>query len=353
MIRRPLLLAALGLAVLAPAAAAAEHVPGEVVVRYADDAALPGTAHASAVVAPRTRVVRTRPGQTVDERAAELRRRPGVLSATPNYIARASYIPNDPGRARRARRLAAAPVELRRPVRRQRPGRLGPHRRGRPPRRRRRRRRGARHRRRVRRPRPLRALAGPARQPLRARLRLRRRRPLPDDENGHGTHVASTIAESDRQRRRRHRPRLRRADHAGARARPLRARATARRSRRASASRRASGADIINLSFEFGAGVTRAGRSPTSSTRCASRAARASLVVGASGNVRARVGRLPGARRRRALGRRHDRARLPRRLLQQGPHARPRRPGRRARRGARGRPELPPLRARGPRASCR
>ena len=60
MIRRPLLLAALGLAVLAPSAAAAEHVPGEVVVRYADDAALPGTAHASAVVAPRTRVVRTR-----------------------------------------------------------------------------------------------------------------------------------------------------------------------------------------------------------------------------------------------------------------------------------------------------
>jgi serine protease len=34
----------------------------------------------------------------VAERAAQLRRRPGVLSATPNYIARASYIPNDPGR---------------------------------------------------------------------------------------------------------------------------------------------------------------------------------------------------------------------------------------------------------------
>ena len=41
---------------------------------------------------------RTRAGQTVAERAAELRRRPGVLSATPNYIAHASYIPNDPGR---------------------------------------------------------------------------------------------------------------------------------------------------------------------------------------------------------------------------------------------------------------
>src|SRR5918995_271820 len=79
-----------------PAAGAAEYVPGEVIVRYA-----PGARAASAAstefVAPRTRVVRTRPGQTVAEKAAALRRRPGVLSATPNYVARASYIPNDPG----------------------------------------------------------------------------------------------------------------------------------------------------------------------------------------------------------------------------------------------------------------
>ena len=84
MLRRPLLLAALGLATLAPAATAAEHVPGEVVVRYAPTADVPTAAHAAAAVSPRTRVVRTRSGQTVAERAAELRRRPGVLSATPN-----------------------------------------------------------------------------------------------------------------------------------------------------------------------------------------------------------------------------------------------------------------------------
>ncbi|HTE61192.1 MAG TPA: S8 family serine peptidase, partial [Solirubrobacteraceae bacterium] len=57
------------------------------------------SAASSAAVAPRTRVVKTGRGQSVAEKAAALRRRPGVLSATPNYIAHASYIPNDPGRA--------------------------------------------------------------------------------------------------------------------------------------------------------------------------------------------------------------------------------------------------------------
>jgi serine protease len=93
MIRRPLILAAFGLASLAPAAGAAEYVPGEVIVRYAPDA----RAAADAAPAPYTRVVKTRPGQSVAEKAAALRRRSGVLSATPNYIAHASYIPNDPG----------------------------------------------------------------------------------------------------------------------------------------------------------------------------------------------------------------------------------------------------------------
>jgi serine protease len=96
MIRRCLLVAALGLAGVAPTASAADYVPGEVVVRYAADARV---ATAGEPVAPRTHVVRARPGQSVAERAAALRRRPGVLSATPNYIARTSYIPNDPGRA--------------------------------------------------------------------------------------------------------------------------------------------------------------------------------------------------------------------------------------------------------------
>jgi serine protease len=44
-------------------------------------------------------VVASRPGETVADAAARLRRRAGVVSATPNYIARASWIPNDPGRA--------------------------------------------------------------------------------------------------------------------------------------------------------------------------------------------------------------------------------------------------------------
>jgi serine protease len=97
MLRRSLLLAAFALACLAPTAAAADHVPGEVVVRYASEARVASAA--GEAVTPRTRVVKTRPGQTVADKAAALLRRPGVLSATPNYIARASYIPNDPGRA--------------------------------------------------------------------------------------------------------------------------------------------------------------------------------------------------------------------------------------------------------------
>jgi len=96
MLRRPALLAFVALASLAPAAGAAEYVPDEVIVRYAPDAR-PATAGSADVVAPRTRVVKTRRGQSVAEKAAALRGRPGVLSATPNYIARASYIPNDPG----------------------------------------------------------------------------------------------------------------------------------------------------------------------------------------------------------------------------------------------------------------
>jgi serine protease len=93
--RRSLLAAILALACLAPTAGAAEYVPGEVVVRYAPDARV---ASAGEAVAPQTRVERARPGQSVAEKAAALRRRPGVLSATPTYIAHASYIPNDPGR---------------------------------------------------------------------------------------------------------------------------------------------------------------------------------------------------------------------------------------------------------------
>src|SRR5215211_3433171 len=87
MLRRPLLLAAVATTLLAPAAEAADYVPGEVVVRYASSSS------------PTSRVVEVSEGSTVVETAAQLRQRPGVLSATPNYIARASFVPNDPGRA--------------------------------------------------------------------------------------------------------------------------------------------------------------------------------------------------------------------------------------------------------------
>jgi serine protease len=46
------------------------------------------------------RVINVPDGSTVPETAERLRRRPDVVSATPNYIARASFIPDDPGRDR-------------------------------------------------------------------------------------------------------------------------------------------------------------------------------------------------------------------------------------------------------------
>lgn len=90
MIRRSLLLAAVATALLAPAAEAADYVPGEVIVRSGPAAD------------PVSRVMKIKDGSTVPEAIARLRRRPGVLSATPNYIARASWIPNDPGRSGQA-----------------------------------------------------------------------------------------------------------------------------------------------------------------------------------------------------------------------------------------------------------
>ena len=88
MIPRSLLTAALGAALLAAPAEAAEHVPGEVVVRY--EAADGGLA--------RTAVVETDAGESVQEAIAELRDAPRVLSATRNVIARTALVPNDPGR---------------------------------------------------------------------------------------------------------------------------------------------------------------------------------------------------------------------------------------------------------------
>ncbi len=63
------------------AVAGRDYQPGEVVVRGDD-----GTQQAVDVHGP------------VMEAAARLERRPGVASATPNWLAHASFIPNDPGR---------------------------------------------------------------------------------------------------------------------------------------------------------------------------------------------------------------------------------------------------------------
>jgi serine protease len=93
---RAAILAAFAAAVSAAApgaASAADFRPGEVVVRYAKA----GASAAGATAEPaRVRVVRTR--KSVAEKIADLRSKPGVLSATPNYIAHASgFIPDDPG----------------------------------------------------------------------------------------------------------------------------------------------------------------------------------------------------------------------------------------------------------------
>jgi serine protease len=85
MLRRSLLLAAVGTALLAPTAGAVDYVPGEVIVRQGPESA------------PVARVVNVPGGRTVGEVIARLRKRPGVLSATPNYLARTSLLPNDPG----------------------------------------------------------------------------------------------------------------------------------------------------------------------------------------------------------------------------------------------------------------
>ena len=98
-LRSPLLFALLCATALGAAwpgaaqAATAPYKAGEVVVRYAG-------AHASAAGAvPRTRVVKVAPGSSVADTARALRARPGVLSATANYVAHTSgWVPPDPGR---------------------------------------------------------------------------------------------------------------------------------------------------------------------------------------------------------------------------------------------------------------
>ena len=83
------------------------YVPNEVIVRYKPSATRAVRAAAQRatgagqphVFAPRTRVLKIKDGESVEATIAQLERRPGVLSATPNFIARASFVPNDPGNA--------------------------------------------------------------------------------------------------------------------------------------------------------------------------------------------------------------------------------------------------------------
>lgn len=75
-------MAALGSAPAHAAQPGRDYRPGEVVVRTEEG----------------TRVVRIKDGASVPAKAAELSARPGVKSASPNWIARAAYVPNDPGR---------------------------------------------------------------------------------------------------------------------------------------------------------------------------------------------------------------------------------------------------------------
>jgi serine protease len=103
----PVLVALAALA--APTAASADegaYVPGEVVVRYARGADQQKVERAAGlggaeVVAPRTRVLRIRDGESVAETVHELEARPDVATAAPNATARiAGFIPNDPGSSR-------------------------------------------------------------------------------------------------------------------------------------------------------------------------------------------------------------------------------------------------------------
>ena len=82
--------AVLVLAAATPASAAPSYVPGEVLVKYR------GAAAAKAPGAVQSRTVKVERGATVRETVGELRKDPAVAYAVPNYIARASLVPNDP-----------------------------------------------------------------------------------------------------------------------------------------------------------------------------------------------------------------------------------------------------------------
>jgi serine protease len=292
---RALLAACAALAAVAPAAAAAaEHVPGEVIVRYAPgtDAAARAALETAAglgrgeALGARGRVLRIRDGDTVAATVADLRSRPGVALATPNYIARAALVPNDPGLTAMPGGWQSvqwnfqpvsgvnAPAAWDNLLLAGRPGGQGvtvavldsgvAHRTA------------------------GRYVRSPdfSRSQFRAGYDFVDRDPHPDDVYGHGTHVASTIAE--------------RIDNGigvtglayGARIMPVRVLdaygegdiPTIARGIRFAARR---GAQVINLSFEFGQGL-RPGDIPEILGALRYAARRGALVVGAAGNSAAR-----------------------------------------------------------------
>ena len=288
--------AGLGVAAVASAAAVPAHRPGEVVVSYAsgvDRAARASVQRATGTggprsFAPRSRVLKIRDGHRAAETVRALRSQPGVKSANPVYVAKASaFIPNDPGLAgvpggwaqTQWNFLAGtgvnAPDAWENLNRAGRPGGAGVtvavldtglaySNRGRF-----------------------------RRSPDLSISRVRRGYDFvagdayPNDQNGHGTHVASTIAE--------------RADNGvglvglayGAQIMPVRVLDSAgqgdapviARGIRFAARK---GAKIINLSFEFDAAVTGAGI-PEVLDALRYAQSRGVLVIGASGNASARA----------------------------------------------------------------
>ncbi|MBX5441224.1 MAG: S8 family serine peptidase, partial [Solirubrobacteraceae bacterium] len=84
--------------------ARAEHVPGEVVVRFEPDAGQRNVTRALDAVdaeaarrlsLPDTRLLELPPGEPVEDAVARLERAPGVAWAEPNYVLRAVRVPDD------------------------------------------------------------------------------------------------------------------------------------------------------------------------------------------------------------------------------------------------------------------
>ena len=201
-IRLPLLLAALSLVLLVPAAArAADYVPDEVIVRYEEGTG--GGVAAQVAAEAGTEPVQALPGgseqltiddgDSVRETIAELRQDPNVAYAVPNWRAHAAA--RGPERPR-----VPVPVELLRQLRHQRARSVGARRGARRARRPRRRGRRDRQRRGVRTPRPLPTRPGPPPLDVRAAVGLHRARP-PSERHVRPRHACGGHHRPDDQQR--------------------------------------------------------------------------------------------------------------------------------------------------------